>query len=208
MPSSTNKSYNFKLVLLGESAVGKSSIVMRYVNGQFSEDRESTIGAAFLTQHMQIGQDSIKLEIWDTAGQERFVCLAPMYYRNAHAALVVYSVGSRDSFDRAKRWIDELRRQSDSHTVIVLAGNKSDIPDQAKEVDIREAEQLAEEMDVFHTTCSAKSGAGVEQLFTAIGERLPIEQAKQKASQGAIRNEGIKLDKGTVNDGQTESCAC
>ncbi|EOQ99677.1 Ras-related protein Rab-5A [Wallemia ichthyophaga EXF-994] len=204
MPSP--KTLNFKLVLLGESAVGKSSIVMRYVNNQFSDDRESTIGAAFLTQHMKVGEDTIKFEIWDTAGQERFVCLAPMYYRNAHAALVVYSLDSKDSFDRAVKWIEELRRQSDTHTIIILAGNKSDIPDDTKQVSPHDAQAVADEMQVeFSTTCSAKSGGGIEQLFVEIGNRLPIEQAKQKAFKSP--QQAIKLDKAD-SSGQTETCAC
>lgn len=132
-----------------------------------------------------------------------------MYYRNAHAALVVYSVGNKDSFDRAVKWIEELRRQSDNHTIIILAGNKSDIPDHTKQVSLEDAQSVADKMDVeYHTTCSAKSGAGIEELFEEIGKRLPIEQAKQKMSRGGA-NEGIKLDKvSEVNDGQTESCAC
>lgn len=101
----------FKLVLLGESAVGKSSIVHRFVKNTFDDMRESTIGAAFLTQTITIpeSETTIKFEIWDTAGQERYKSLAPMYYRNANAALCVYDITSRSSFQKAQDWIKELK---------------------------------------------------------------------------------------------------
>lgn len=101
----------FKLVLLGESAVGKSSLVLRFVKGQFHEYQESTIGAAFLTQTVSMEDSEVKFEIWDTAGQERYNSLAPMYYRGAQAAIVVYDILNQDSFQRAQTWVSELQRK-------------------------------------------------------------------------------------------------
>lgn len=101
----------FKLVLLGESAVGKSSLVLRFVKGQFHEYQESTIGAAFLTQTLSMEDSEVKFEIWDTAGQERYNSLAPMYYRGAQAAIVVYDILNQDSFQRAQTWVNELQRK-------------------------------------------------------------------------------------------------
>merc|ERR1712023_221338 len=106
--SGASKVGQFKLVLLGDSAVGKSSLVLRFVRGQFFEYQESTIGAAFMTQTLALDDTTVKFEIWDTAGQERYHSLAPMYYRGAQAAVVVYDVTSQDSFERAQRWISEL----------------------------------------------------------------------------------------------------
>ncbi|GMF89515.1 unnamed protein product [[Candida] boidinii] len=118
----------FKLVLLGESAVGKSSIVHRFVKDSFDDLRESTIGAAFLTQTIALDNNvTVKFEIWDTAGQERYKSLAPMYYRNANCALVVYDITQPTSLDRAKSWIKELQRQASPDIVIALAGNKLDL---------------------------------------------------------------------------------
>lgn len=117
-----------KLVLLGESAVGKSSLVLRFVKDQFDDYRESTIGAAFLTQTVSLDANTtVKFEIWDTAGQERYKSLAPMYYRNAHCAVVVYDITQASSLEKAKAWIRELQRQADSNIVIALAGNKTDL---------------------------------------------------------------------------------
>merc|ERR1712178_585322 len=125
--SGGSKVVQFKLVLLGDPAVGKSSLVLRFVRGQFFEYQESTIGAAFLTQNVSLNDYTVKFEIWDTAGQERYHSLAPMYYRGAQAAVVVYDVTSQDSFERAQRWISELRDQANRDIVIALAGNKVDL---------------------------------------------------------------------------------
>lgn len=127
-PSSSNdKPIQVKLVLLGEAAVGKSSIVMRFVNNEFQGNKEPTIGAAFLTQRCRIDDRVLRYEIWDTAGQERFHSLAPMYYRNAQAAVVVYDITKAASLDKAKSWVKELQRQANPNIVIALAGNKLDL---------------------------------------------------------------------------------
>ncbi|KAL8283663.1 hypothetical protein RQP46_005458 [Phenoliferia psychrophenolica] len=116
-----------KLVLLGESAVGKSSVVLRFCQNDFQANKEPTIGAAFLTQRCRLEENVIKFEIWDTAGQERFRSLSPMYYRNAQAAVVVYDVTKAASLDQAKTWVKELQRQANPNIVIALAGNKVDL---------------------------------------------------------------------------------
>ncbi|KAJ2084684.1 Vacuolar protein sorting-associated protein 21 [Coemansia sp. S100] len=122
----TVKPIQIKVVLLGEAAVGKSSLVLRFVNDEFQDNKEPTIGA-FLTQKVRLDDSVLKLDIWDTAGQERFHSLAPMYYRNAQAAVVVYDITRASSLDRAKSWIKELQRQANPNIVIALVGNKLDL---------------------------------------------------------------------------------
>ncbi|KAF8634012.1 hypothetical protein AX15_001185 [Amanita polypyramis BW_CC] len=124
---STDRSVQVKLVLLGEAAVGKSSVVLRFVNNEFQPNKEPTIGAAFLTQKCRLDDRVLRYEIWDTAGQERFHSLAPMYYRNAQAAVVVYDVTKASSLEKAKSWVKELQRQANPNIVIALAGNKVDL---------------------------------------------------------------------------------
>ncbi|KAJ8494887.1 hypothetical protein ONZ51_g2010 [Trametes cubensis] len=124
---STERSVQVKLVLLGEAAVGKSSIVLRFVSNEFQPNKEPTIGAAFLTQKCRLEDRVLRYEIWDTAGQERFHSLAPMYYRNAQAAVVVYDVTKASSLEKAKTWVKELQRQANPNIVIALAGNKIDL---------------------------------------------------------------------------------
>jgi len=142
------KSFQFKLVLLGDSAVGKSSLVLRFVKKQFYEYQESTIGAAFLTQTVNVKDYVVKFEIWDTAGQERYHSLAPMYYRGAAAAVVVYDLTNRQSFVRAKSWVKELQRQGNPNIVIALAGNKLDLQDK-RQIDSEEAKAYADENGIF-----------------------------------------------------------
>ncbi|KAL9580041.1 MAG: hypothetical protein Q9212_004733 [Teloschistes hypoglaucus] len=125
--AATKPSSSVKLVLLGEAAVGKSSLVLRFVNNHFQENKEPTIGAAFLTQKCNLPHRTIKFEIWDTAGQERFASLAPMYYRNAQSALVVYDITKPTSLIKARHWVAELQRQANPGIVIALVGNKLDL---------------------------------------------------------------------------------
>jgi len=121
------KAMQVKLVLLGEAAVGKSSLVLRFVSNNFNENTSPTIGAAFLTQKCRLENRIVKFEIWDTAGQERFHSLAPMYYRNAAAAVVVYDITKAASLEKAKAWVKELQRQANPNIVIALVGNKLDL---------------------------------------------------------------------------------
>ncbi|KAL8727447.1 MAG: hypothetical protein Q9166_006035 [cf. Caloplaca sp. 2 TL-2023] len=129
--AATKPSSSVKLVLLGEAAVGKSSLVLRFVNNAFQENKEPTIGAAFLTQKCNLPHRTIKFEIWDTAGQERFASLAPMYYRNAQSALVVYDITKPTSLVKARHWVAELQRQASPGIVIALVGNKLDLASSA-----------------------------------------------------------------------------
>eukprot|EP00697_Spironema_sp_BW2_P006138 gnl/Spiro4/18546_TR9937_c0_g1_i1.p1 gnl/Spiro4/18546_TR9937_c0_g1~~gnl/Spiro4/18546_TR9937_c0_g1_i1.p1 ORF type:complete len:223 (-),score=36.96 gnl/Spiro4/18546_TR9937_c0_g1_i1:34-648(-) len=173
MSTTNNKIFQFKLVLLGESSVGKSSLVLRFVRGQFFEYQESTIGAAFLTQTVPLHDNTtVKFEIWDTAGQERYHSLAPMYYRGAAAAVVVYDITNRESFHRAKAWVQELQRQGNPNIVIALAGNKSDLASKRK-VEPEEAQQYADENGITFQETSAKTPANVTELFAAIARKLP-----------------------------------
>ena len=176
-----NKIFQFKLVLLGESAVGKSSLVLRFVKGQFLDFQESTIGAAFLTQTVCLNDTTVKFEIWDTAGQERYHSLAPMYYRGAQAAIVVYDITNADSFDRAKNWVKELQRQGNPNIVIALAGNKVDLASRrafAPEV----AQSYAEENGILFMETSAKTAANVNELFVAIAKKLPKNSVRPEST--------------------------
>lgn len=203
----------FKLVLLGESAVGKSSIVHRFVKNTFDDMRESTIGAAFLTQTINLPEanTTVKFEIWDTAGQERYKSLAPMYYRNANAALCVYDITSRSSFNKAQDWIEELKKQAPEGIVVALVGNKADLSHE-REVDESEIAEYIERLkqesaaeggrEIIHMECSAKSGDGVLQVFDAIARALPLEDS------GAKRNPpvGKRVELGRKQQQQLQSC--
>eukprot|EP01111_Echinosteliopsis_oligospora_P014729 TRINITY_DN561_c0_g1_i2.p2 TRINITY_DN561_c0_g1~~TRINITY_DN561_c0_g1_i2.p2 ORF type:complete len:212 (-),score=69.65 TRINITY_DN561_c0_g1_i2:1732-2367(-) len=195
-----NKIFQFKLVLLGESAVGKSSLVLRFVKGQFLDYQESTIGAAFLTQTVCLNDTTVKFEIWDTAGQERYHSLAPMYYRGAQAAIVVYDITSYDSFDRAKKWVKELQRQGNPNIVIALAGNKVDLASK-RTVEIEEAQSYSDENGVLFMETSAKTAANVNELFVAIAKKLPKTQAPARPSSSRLSIQPIDSSS-TANNGK------
>ncbi|VEU19310.1 DEKNAAC100056 [Brettanomyces naardenensis] len=194
----------FKLVLLGESAVGKSSIVQRFVKDSFSDFRESTIGAAFLTQTVDLDANTtVKFEIWDTAGQERYRSLASIYYRNAQAALVVYDITQESSLDKAKYWIKELQKQARGGIIIALVGNKTDL-EQERKVSSEEAESFAKGLGLLYFEVSAKSGTGVRECFKQIALKMPIEDSLRKRRERKSRT--VDLNKRPSTNEQ--QCAC
>jgi len=173
-----SKIFQFKLVLLGQAGVGKSNLVLRFVKGEFHENNESTIGAAFLTQTVPLGDVMVKFEIWDTAGQERFNSLAPMYYRGAQAALVVYDITNESSFSRAKSWVKELQTQGAPKMVIALVGNKCDLED-GRRIKAEEAQAYADENGILFMETSAKTAQNVTEIFEQIAKTLPKENRER-----------------------------
>ncbi|CAL9135459.1 unnamed protein product [Musa textilis] len=182
--SGSNKIKNAKLVLLGDAGTGKSSLVLRYVKGQFVEFQESTIGAAFFSQAVAVNDETVKFEIWDTAGQERYHSLAPMYYRGAAAAVIVYDITNLATFARAKKWVQELQAQGSPNTIMALAGNKADLLE-ARQVSAQEAETYANENGLFFMETSAKTAINVTDIFYETAKRLIQAQPVQNP-QGMI----------------------
>jgi small GTP-binding protein len=174
-----------KLVLLGDAGVGKSALVLRFVRDQFLEASESTIGAAFLSKSFEIDRQAVRTEIWDTAGQERYRSLAPMYYRGAQAAIVVFDVSSRDSFEGAKRWVRDLQRASEASIVIALASNKSDLSERLRKVEAAEAQAYADEAGLLFYETSARTAQNVEEVFMQVRREGAWGFAEEARPQGA-----------------------
>jgi len=173
MAEKRKETFQYKIVLLGESGVGKSNLVLQFVKGQFHEGKESTIGAAFLSHSLDLEDRIVKFEIWDTAGQERYHSLAPMYYRGAQAAVVVYDITDEASFEKAKNWIKELLRQASPNILIVLAGNKCDLADSARRVQQADVAAYADEAKIHFMETSAKTAQNVQPLFALVADKLP-----------------------------------
>lgn len=181
-----------KIVMLGESGAGKSSIALRFTRNEFLANQETTVGAAFLsktvmvpptrgagaapggaaTYAVQQQMRALKFEIWDTAGQERFRSLAPIYYRGACGALVVYDITNNESIKKAQTWVKELRANADPSLVIVLVGNKKDL-ESLRQVSYEDGQRLAaeEQLAGFYET-SAKDNNNVEQVFLDLASKL------------------------------------
>ncbi|KAG2129915.1 GTP-binding protein ypt5 [Suillus clintonianus] len=182
---SVDRSVQVKLVLLGEAAVGKSSVVLRFVSNEFQANKEPTIGAAFLTQKCRLEDRVLRYEIWDTAGQERFHSLAPMYYRNAQAAVVVYDVTKATSLEKAKSWVKELQRQANPNIVIALAGNKVDLvqtsPSSSGSTPSSESEDEADDATATPGESPSPSGGEPQSL-----RQVPREEAQAYATEAGL----------------------
>lgn len=175
---------NYKTVILGDSSVGKSSIGTKFTTGDFNSFQEPTIGAAFLKGSIDLDDSKYIFEIWDTAGQERYHCLAPMYYRGAVFAMVVYDITSYDSYKNAKLWINEVMIKGDAK-VIILVGNKVDL-DTKRKVEQTEALEYANQNNLLFAETSAKSGENVEDIFIKVIKKYNTFDIKKKEVEKSI----------------------
>jgi len=182
----------FKVVLLGEGRVGKTSLLCRYVYGTFNERQQETIQASFLEKNLTLGAQSVSLAIWDTAGQERFHALAPIYYRDADGACLVFDQTDPTSFQRVQHWVKELHKFVGKDIVLVIASNKADLIKQ-QQVSDSDSQQFAASVNASLFKTSAKSGKGVEELYLELTKGL-LKKA------GPIKKKGKKRKKMIIED--------
>jgi len=174
--------YNFKIVLLGEGCVGKTSCVVRYVEDNFNPKHATTLQASFLNKKINIRGARCNLSIWDTAGQERFHALGPIYYRDANGAILIYDITDADSFQKVKNWVRELRKMLGTGIDLAIAGNKTDLEEQRR-VDSAVAEEYARTVGARHFHTSAKQNRGIEDLFLDLAQQM-MATADKKAKSG------------------------
>jgi len=196
------KSGNYKLVMLGDTSVGKSCLAVRFTTNKFCEFQEPTIGAAFLTSIVEMDDITVKFEIWDTAGQERYRSLAPMYYRGAFAAVVVYDITNKDSFVGACNWVNELKRGGRINCIIILAGNKLDLESDRK-VDKEEVDEYANNNNIIHIETSAKTNFNVQYIFKEIAKKLLKQKEENKEDTNLVRD---TFDNKIINYDRRNSC--
>lgn len=159
--------YLFKVVLIGDSGVGKSNLLSRFTRNEFNLESKSTIGVEFATKSIEAEGKKIKAQIWDTAGQERYRAITSAYYRGAVGALLVYDISKHGTFENVERWLKELRDHADQNIVVLLVGNKSDL-DHMRAVTTDEAKAFAEKHQLAFMETSAQDGKGVNDAFHLI----------------------------------------
>lgn len=159
--------YLFKVVLIGDSGVGKSNLLSRFTRNQFNLESKSTIGVEFATRSIKCDNKTIKAQIWDTAGQERYRAITSAYYRGAVGALLVYDISKAVTYENVERWLNELRDHADSNIVIMLVGNKSDLR-HLRAVPTEQAAALAEKHGLAFIETSALDSTNVELAFQKI----------------------------------------
>ena len=168
---SSDYQYIFKLILIGNSGVGKSSILQRYMNKTFEESYKCTIGVDFLMKSLEVKGKTVKLQLWDTAGQEKYKSMVSSYYRGANVALVVFDITSRSSFESLPLWIENYYKNGPEQKNIILIGNKKDMADQ-RQVTQEEAEEFSETNNMIYFETSAKEGDNIDYVFNFAAEKL------------------------------------
>ena len=199
--TSSEKEYThlFKILLIGNSSVGKSSLLLRFVDDAWSDIFVPTIGVDFKVRTLKINNSLIKFQIWDTAGQERFKNITANYYRGAHGILVLYDITDVDSFKNLNNWLMEIEKNAKSNVVKVLIGNKSDLSSLRK-VSVEEGEEFAEENGMKFIETSAKNRDNVLEAFEELGREIMEvmgEDDKMNLGSGSGNKGVISIGKNT-----------
>ncbi|KAG9447954.1 hypothetical protein H6P81_014082 [Aristolochia fimbriata] len=203
MEEEEGEEYLFKIVIIGDSAVGKSNLLSRYARNEFNLHSKATIGVEFQTQSMDINGKEVKAQIWDTAGQERFRAVTSAYYRGAVGALIVYDISRRTTFESVQRWLDELNTHSDTTVARMLVGNKCDL-ENIRDVTVEEGKALAESEGLFFMETSALDATNVKTAFEIV-----IKEIYNNVSRKVLNSESYKaelsVNRVTLKDGDDES---
>lgn len=194
----------FKLLIIGDSGVGKSSLLMRFADNTFTGTFITTIGVDFKIRTIMVNGEKVKLQIWDTAGQERFRTITSTYYRGTHGVLVVYDVTSGESFANVKRWLHEIDQNCDVVNR-VLVGNKDDDPSR-KVVLTQDAKQFAEQIGIQLFETSAKENKNVEEMFMAITELVLATKKEQQSRIQQQANDTVRLGKNPGSSRKKKCC--
>lgn len=197
--AATEYDYLFKLLLIGDSGVGKSCLLLRFADQTYTPNYISTIGVDFKIRTIDLDGKTIKLQIWDTAGQERFRTITSSYYRGAHGIIVVFDVSDIDSFNNVKQWLNEIERYACEGVNKLLVGNKCDLPN--KQVNTDTAREYAEQCAMPFLETSAKTGAQVEAAFMRMAGQIKERVASQPAMAKNEQKQAFDLSGSSVPNG-------
>eukprot|EP00762_Andalucia_godoyi_P008474 ANDGO_05747.mRNA.1 Ras-related protein Rab-1A len=202
-----NSEYDFlfKLLLIGDSGVGKSCLLLRFADDTYTESYISTIGVDFKIRTIELDGKTIKLQIWDTAGQERFRTITSSYYRGAHGIIVVYDVTDAESFENVKDWLSEIERYATENVNKLLVGNKCDL-ESKRAVSTETAKEQADQMSIPFLETSAKTAHNVEQAFITMAR--DIKERIQQAPPPTTAGKGPKVNVGANTQSVNKKGCC
>ena len=204
-----------KLVIIGDSGVGKTNILSRYNNNEFSLITQPTVGVEFGNKIIKKENKSIKLQIWDTAGQERYKAITNAFYKGSKGAFVVYDITRKESFINIDKWIGELKTNGSDDILIVLVGNKTDLEDK-REVLTEEVEKKAKQYGIAFCETSALNGQNIEHAFDILIEQIlkDVDKIKEKENKNNKNNKkktkakGIMLETNNSNNNKNKKSKC
>ena len=203
--------YLFKILILGDSFVGKTNILKRFIHNELDSTTKETVGVEFDSKNYNFGEKTIKAQIWDTAGQERYRSVTKAYYKGAKGALLVYDISRRITFENIDNWLIDLRTNGDKDILIILIGNKSDL-NSKREVNKDEAENKAEQYNIAFLETSAKNGDNIDKAFSELVEQVynanknSIEKNDVKVE--GNNEDGISLQKDDVDEQKKNKGCC
>ncbi|KAL7282907.1 hypothetical protein ACG7TL_002324 [Trametes sanguinea] len=200
--------YLFKLLLIGDSGVGKSCLLLRFAEDAFTDSYLSTIGVDFKIRTIQLDGKTVKLQIWDTAGQERFRTIAAAYYRGAHGIIMVYDVTEMETFSNVKVWLQEIDKHASEGVKKLMIGNKSDLVER-KVVEYSIAKEFADSLAIPFIETSAKNSTNVEEAFTMMAKAIKDDVDTQpEDSSGNSKSSSVTPGRSLNQDDESGGCAC
>jgi len=205
LSAATEYDYLFKLLLIGDSGVGKSCLLLRFADHTYTESYISTIGVDFKIRTIDLDGKTIKLQIWDTAGQERFRTITSSYYRGAHGIIVVYDVTDSDSFNNVKQWLNEIDRYASENVNKLLVGNKCDLVNK-KAVDYETAKAFADKLDIPFLETSAKTATNVEKAFLTMAAEIKNTIANNPPTNNVKSNKTVDVKGQNINSNTSSGC--
>ena len=196
MQNSSETEYVFKVLLLGDSEVGKSCFLMRYSDNVFVENYITTIGLDYKLKTVRLDNGkTIKVQLWDTAGQDKYRTIAKNYYKGSHGILLLYDITKLSSFDNIREWIRDIKEEVDENAILFLIGNKIDLTDK-RIISKEKGTELAEEYKIPFFEASAKSGENVDEIFRALYKKISESYANIE------KQKGSKINKKQKNSGK------
>ena len=211
-----SQEYDFlmKLILVGDSGVGKTNILSKYLKNDFDPDSKATVGVEFGTKNIEIDNKRIKVQIWDTAGQERYKSITSTYYKGAKGAFIVYDITRKSTFDNIDKWIGDLKNNGDENMIVYLVGNKSDLNDM-REVRKDEAMTKSEKFNIAFSETSALYGDNIHKIFQDLMEKVYINfyrnvntNREKEINKGVDLNEEKKKKNNNQNSQESERKCC